>query len=69
MTKDPQDLQKGDAVSWKWGSGNPTGKVEEVVEGEATTTSKRGNEIKKKGDEEIQPLSLKPIRAVMLLKR
>ncbi|PWN35212.1 uncharacterized protein FA14DRAFT_160458 [Meira miltonrushii] len=59
MTKDPQDLSKGDKVSWQWGSGNPGGKVQEVVEGEAKTTTKRGNEIKKSGDEEDPAVVIK----------
>jgi len=59
MTKDPQDLSKGDQVSWNWGSGNPKGKVQEVVEGEATTTTKNGNEIKAKGDEENPAVVIK----------
>lgn len=31
---------------------DPTGEVKEVVDGEAKVTTKRGNEIKKNGDEE-----------------
>ena len=40
MAKDPQDLSKGEKVHWNWGGGQPGGKVQEVVEGEATTTTK-----------------------------
>jgi hypothetical protein len=32
MPTDPQDLQKGDEVSWKWGAGHPKGEVKDVVE-------------------------------------
>lgn len=59
MTVDPQDLSKGSDVSWKWGSGNPKGKVQEVVEGEATTTTKNGNEIKKNGDKDDPAVIIK----------
>ncbi len=52
MPQDPHDLQKGDEVSWKWGAGHPKGTVEEVVDGEATAETKRGNEIKKNGSED-----------------
>ncbi|PWN93846.1 hypothetical protein FA10DRAFT_264438 [Acaromyces ingoldii] len=52
MPTDPHDLSKGDEVSWKWGQGHPKGEVLDVVDGEATATTKRGNEIKKNGDEE-----------------
>ena len=59
MAKDPQDLSKGEKVHWNWGGGQPGGKVQEVVEGEATTTTKNGNEIKKKGDEENPAVVIK----------
>ncbi|KAK0527972.1 hypothetical protein OC834_004229 [Tilletia horrida] len=52
MAKDPHDLNEGDTVSWKWGSGHPKGTVKDVVDDEATITTKRGNEVKKKGSEE-----------------
>ncbi|KAG8843767.1 hypothetical protein FRB96_003729 [Tulasnella sp. 330] len=40
------DLKEGDEVSWKWGSGNPSGTVAEVVkEGKAEVTSNKGNTI------------------------
>ena len=32
MPTDPQDLQNGDEVSWKWGAGHPKGEVKDVVE-------------------------------------
>ncbi|PWN40236.1 hypothetical protein IE81DRAFT_293693 [Ceraceosorus guamensis] len=64
MTKAPQDLKEGDEVSWKWGQGHPKGEVKEVVEGEATATSKRGNEIKKKGDEENPAVVIHVSRSV-----
>ncbi|KAK7698569.1 hypothetical protein SLS64_012437 [Diaporthe eres] len=44
--------KKGETVSWKWGSGNPEGKVLDVKEDEATITTKRGNEVTRKGDAE-----------------
>ncbi|KAJ0107667.1 hypothetical protein J7T55_010272 [Diaporthe amygdali] len=44
--------KKGEKVSWNWGSGNPTGKVLDVKEDEATITTKRGNEVSRKGDPE-----------------
>ncbi|KAG8157105.1 hypothetical protein KVR01_013095 [Diaporthe batatas] len=43
---------KGETVSWKWGSGNPEGKVLDVKEDEATIKTKRGNEVSRKGDPE-----------------
>ncbi|KAL7423459.1 hypothetical protein Q5752_001039 [Cryptotrichosporon argae] len=42
-------LQKGDEVSWNWGSGQPSGKVAEIVEGRAEVQSNRGNTIAKNG--------------------
>ncbi|ROW12049.1 hypothetical protein VMCG_00835 [Cytospora schulzeri] len=44
--------KKGDTVSWKWGSGHPHGVVLDVQEGDATITTKRGNEISRKGKPE-----------------
>ncbi|KAG6365710.1 hypothetical protein INS49_007321 [Diaporthe citri] len=44
--------KKGETVSWNWGSGNPEGKVLDVKEDEATITTKRGNEVTRKGDAE-----------------
>ncbi|KIY74075.1 hypothetical protein CYLTODRAFT_364391 [Cylindrobasidium torrendii FP15055 ss-10] len=39
-------LEKGQDVSWKWGSSQVTGKVAEVVEeGKAQVTSNKGNVI------------------------
>jgi len=52
MTKPAQDLNEGDEVSWKWGSGHPKGTVKDVVEDEATITTKRGNEVSRQGDED-----------------
>ncbi|POS69271.1 hypothetical protein DHEL01_v212336 [Diaporthe helianthi] len=43
---------KGETVSWKWGSGNPEGKVLDVKDEEATITTKRGNKVSRKGDPE-----------------
>ena len=49
MTKTAQDLKKGDEVSWKWGGGEPSGTVEDVVEGDATVQTKKGNTVSRKG--------------------
>ncbi|KAH9058126.1 hypothetical protein EDB87DRAFT_1685633 [Lactarius vividus] len=41
-----EPLQKGQDVSWKWGSSNIEGKVDEVVvEGQAQVESNKGNTI------------------------
>ncbi|CAO1630214.1 unnamed protein product [Parajaminaea phylloscopi] len=50
--KDPHDLKEGDKVSWNWGNGNPSGTVKEVVDDTAEVKTKRGNTVKKDGDEE-----------------
>jgi len=43
--------EKGDQVSWNWGSGAPGGTVaEKKTEGEVAITSKRGNKIKKNAE-------------------
>ncbi|KAG8749920.1 hypothetical protein FRC14_000956 [Serendipita sp. 396] len=47
-----QDLQPGDKVSWNWGSSHPTGTVKAIYEEEKSITSKNGNKITRKGDEE-----------------
>ena len=39
-------------VSWHWNGSTPSGKAAEVKAGEVSVTSKRGNEIKKSGDEQ-----------------
>ncbi|KAI3396142.1 hypothetical protein diail_405, partial [Diaporthe ilicicola] len=44
--------KKGETVSWNWGSGNPKGKVLDVKEDDATITTKRGNEVSRKGNPE-----------------
>ncbi|ROV89289.1 hypothetical protein VSDG_09103 [Cytospora chrysosperma] len=41
---------KGDTVSWNWGSGHPHGVVLDVKEGDATITTKRGNKVSRKGN-------------------
>ena len=41
-----EELQKGDSVSWNWGSGQPSGTVEAVVPEEHSIESKNGKEIK-----------------------
>ncbi|KAJ8488118.1 hypothetical protein ONZ45_g14070 [Pleurotus djamor] len=40
---DNNDIQVGDTVSWKWGQGNPEGKVAHVYEEDASIKSKNGN--------------------------
>ncbi|RYP32602.1 hypothetical protein DL767_005107 [Monosporascus sp. MG133] len=43
--------EKGDKVSWKWGSGAPEGTVaERKDEGEITIKTQRGNTVKKNAD-------------------
>ncbi|THH31284.1 hypothetical protein EUX98_g2933 [Antrodiella citrinella] len=38
------ELKEGQEVSWKWGSGNPSGKVAEIVaDGKAEVTSQKVN--------------------------
>lgn len=59
MAKAAQDLQKGDSVSWNWQGSHPKGKVEEVVEGKATTKTKNGNEISINGDESNPAVKIK----------
>jgi hypothetical protein len=46
------DLKKGDEVSWNWGSGTRSGKVQRVEESKTSITSKNGNKISKDGDPE-----------------
>jgi len=47
------EIQKGDKVSWNWGSGKPSGEVAEVKEqGDIAIESNRGNIIKKKAEPE-----------------
>jgi len=46
MSDKTQNIKEGDEVSWKWGSGHPSGTVAEVVpEGKAEVTSNKGNTI------------------------
>lgn len=60
MTKsDPQDLSKGDEVSWKWGSQHPKGTVESVHEDGAEVKTKKGSTISKDGSEEDPAVVLK----------
>ncbi|KZV66111.1 hypothetical protein PENSPDRAFT_755969 [Peniophora sp. CONT] len=44
-----EQLKEGQEVSWKWGaSGNPSGKIAEIVEeGSAEVTSNKGNTVKR----------------------
>jgi hypothetical protein len=51
MTK-ATGLDAGDKVSWKWGAGQPSGTVEEVVEGDASITTKKGNSVSRHGGEQ-----------------
>ncbi|KAH7113981.1 DNA-binding protein [Dactylonectria estremocensis] len=44
-----QGPSKGDTVSWPWGAGHPEGEVLDVKEQKATITTKRGNEVSRKG--------------------
>jgi len=47
------EVQKGDQVSWKWGSGRPSGEVADVAtEGDLSITSNKGNTIKKNASED-----------------
>jgi hypothetical protein len=59
MTKDAQDLKKGDDVTWKYGQGHPKGTVESVETGKAETTTKKGNTLTKNGDEENPAVIIK----------
>ena len=34
---------------WKWGASHPSGKVDEVVEGDASIETKKGNEVNRHG--------------------
>jgi len=36
---------------WKWGSSHPSGKVDAVVEGDASITTKSGNSVNRHGSE------------------
>ncbi|GAA94961.1 hypothetical protein E5Q_01616 [Mixia osmundae IAM 14324] len=53
------NIDKGDKVSWNWGSGQPSGKVESINAETTTVESKRGNEIKKKGTEDDPAVHIK----------
>ncbi|KAF4466128.1 hypothetical protein FALBO_7016 [Fusarium albosuccineum] len=44
--------KKGDTVSWNWGQGQPEGKVLDVKADDTTITTKKGNQVSRKGDEE-----------------
>ncbi|KAL2882215.1 hypothetical protein SGCOL_002483 [Colletotrichum sp. CLE4] len=44
--------KKGDTVSWKWGNGNPEGKVLDVKGEKTTITTKRGSEVTRDGNPE-----------------
>ncbi|KAG0703395.1 hypothetical protein DFH29DRAFT_803547 [Suillus ampliporus] len=39
-------IEEGQEVSWRWGGGNASGKVDEIVEeGQAKVTSNKGNTV------------------------
>ncbi|KAG1728379.1 uncharacterized protein EDB91DRAFT_1060578 [Suillus paluster] len=39
-------IEEGQEVSWRWGGGNASGKVDEIVEeGKAKVTSNKGNTV------------------------
>ncbi|KAG2346278.1 hypothetical protein BDR05DRAFT_959910 [Suillus weaverae] len=41
-----ENIEEGQEVSWKWGGGNASGKVDEIVEeGKAEVTSNKGNTV------------------------
>ncbi|KAM0372226.1 hypothetical protein ACHAO7_005263 [Fusarium culmorum] len=44
--------KKGETVSWNWGEGQPKGKVLDVKAEETSITTKNGNTVSRKGDEE-----------------
>ncbi|KAF6807200.1 hypothetical protein CMUS01_14184 [Colletotrichum musicola] len=44
--------KKGDTVSWKWGNGNPEGKVLDVKEEKTTIETKNGNEVSRDGSKD-----------------
>ncbi|PCH34881.1 hypothetical protein WOLCODRAFT_50401, partial [Wolfiporia cocos MD-104 SS10] len=45
-------LHEGQDVSWRWGGGNPSGKVAEIVEeGKAEVTSDKGNTVSRNARE------------------
>ncbi|KAK5169393.1 uncharacterized protein LTR77_005368 [Saxophila tyrrhenica] len=50
---DNNNVEKGDEVSYQWSGGRPGGTVtDKATEGAVTMETKRGNEVKKGGDEE-----------------
>ncbi|TFK51178.1 hypothetical protein OE88DRAFT_1735126 [Heliocybe sulcata] len=52
MTDLAEHLAQGQKVSWKWGSGNPSGEVAEIVtEGKAVVTSSKGNTVSRNARE------------------
>ncbi|PVF94660.1 hypothetical protein CPB86DRAFT_876211 [Serendipita vermifera] len=68
-SKAPEDLQPGDKVSWKWGGGRPSGTVKAVHEEETSITSKNGNTITRKGDEENPAVEIEQSNKNPVLKR
>lgn len=51
-------IRKGSKVSWKWGNGTATGKVEETYSEEVTKTIK-GNKVTRKGESGNKALLIK----------
>ncbi|KAF6829704.1 hypothetical protein CPLU01_07786 [Colletotrichum plurivorum] len=50
--KSKKGPKKGDTVSWKWGNGNPEGKVLDVKEEKTTIETKNGNEVSRDGSKD-----------------
>ncbi|KAF5023398.1 hypothetical protein F66182_4555 [Fusarium sp. NRRL 66182] len=44
--------KKGETVSWNWGQGQPKGEVLDVKAEDTSITTKNGNQVSRKGDEE-----------------
>ncbi|KAH0835447.1 hypothetical protein J3R83DRAFT_9080 [Lanmaoa asiatica] len=50
--EDSNKLEKGEEVSWNWGSGQPSGKIADIVEeGAAKVTTKKGNLVSRNAKE------------------
>ncbi|KAL7409262.1 hypothetical protein BDY24DRAFT_372641 [Mrakia frigida] len=46
-------------LQWKWGASHPSGKVDAVVEGDASITTKNGNSVSRHGDEDDPAVKIK----------
>ncbi|KAJ8483438.1 hypothetical protein ONZ45_g14604 [Pleurotus djamor] len=66
---DDNDIKAGDTVSWKWGQGNPEGKVVHVYEEDASIKSKNGNTITRHGDAENPAIEIKQKNGNPVLKK